>query len=245
MLQAGRHFLRPISKVLTFFFGLGSALNVFFNFRSPAPTVVPLVLLLLSHPFGRLLAFILPNATYRLPLPSLSSTLLTKRTPLWFSDAVLPFTHSRAIEFSFNPGPWNIKEHSLVYIMANVSVGSPYALNAIVVSEVFYDLALGYWFSLMLVLATQLTGFGLAGLCRRFLVWPASMVWPQNLVACALLNTLHTNEDDDTIGMFGTRSQLGKGGMSRHKFFVIMTIASFFWFFIPGMAFRFCHCIIF
>jgi hypothetical protein len=107
--------------------------------------------------------------------------------------------------------------------MANVAVGSPYAMNAIVVSEVFYGLKLGYWFNLVLVLATQLTGFGLAGLCRRFLVWPASMVWPQNLVVCALLNTLHAEEDD------------GTGGISRYKYFMMVLGGSFFFFFLPGM----------
>ena len=75
----------------------------------------------------------------------------------------------KGIEYSFslNPGPWNIKEHVLVYIMANVAVGNPYVLNAIVVAEVFYDIRHGFWFNLVTVLATQ---FGLAGLCRRFLV---------------------------------------------------------------------------
>jgi hypothetical protein len=146
-------------------------------------------------------------------------------------------TCPRSVEFSLNKGPWNIKEHVLVYVMANVSIGSPYALNAIVVSEVFYDLQLGYWFSLTLVLATQLTGFGLAGLCRRFLVWPASMVWPQNLVACALLNTLHADELDDGISMFGGKAERGRSGMSRYRFFMVTTVASFVWYFLPGKTF--------
>jgi hypothetical protein len=118
--------------------------------------------------------------------------------------------------------------------MANVAVGHPYALNAIVVSEVFYEIVMGYWFSLTLVLATQLTGFGLAGLCRRFLVWPASMVWPQNLVVCTLLNTLHAEDEDDGIGMIGGPGEAGTKGMSRYKFFIITTLGSFVFFFLPG-----------
>jgi OPT family oligopeptide transporter len=101
-------------------------------------------------------------------------------------------------------------------------VGPPYALNAIVVSEVFYKISAGYWFNLVLVLATQLTGFGLAGMCRRFLVWPASMVWPQNLVACTLLNTLHAEDDD------------GTGGITRYKYFMILLTGAFGFFFFPG-----------
>ncbi|KAJ8517514.1 hypothetical protein ONZ45_g5328 [Pleurotus djamor] len=210
----------PAMTIRMWFVGLllcmvSSALNVFFNFRSPAPTIVPLALLLVAYPFGKVLAFSLPITTYRLPLPPLPAFL--------FRSSPSPPT---SIEFSLNPGPWNIKEHVLVYIMANVAVGSPYAMNAIVVSEVFYEIHLGFWFNLVLVLATQLTGFGLAGLCRRFLVWPASMVWPQNLVACALLNTLHAEDDE------------GTGGVSRYKYFMLVSIGTFFYFFLPGFLFQ-------
>lgn len=213
---------------------------MFFNFRAPAPTIVPLALVLLSYPFGKFLAFSLPITTYRIPLPNLPRRWFPPMQPSFapwrlFTNLMLPLTYPRACEFSLNPGPWNIKEHVLVYIMANVATGPPYALNAVVVSNMFYNIQIDYWFSLMLVLATQLTGFGLAGLCRRFLVWPASMVWPQNLVACTLLNTLHAEDDDDGIGMYGGTYEPGSKGMSRYKFFVITTAASFVFFFLPGM----------
>ncbi|KAJ7736920.1 OPT oligopeptide transporter protein-domain-containing protein [Mycena metata] len=193
----------PALTVRMWFVGLllctiSSSLNVFFNFRAPAPAVVPLALLLIAYPFGKFLAYVLPITTYRF----------------------------RSFEFSLNPGPWNIKEHVLVFIMANVAVGNPYAINAIVVSEFFYGIKVDYWFALVLVLATQLTGFGLAGICRRFLVWPASMVWPQNLVACTLLNTLHAEDDE------------GTGGMTRYRYFVLVTMGSFFFFFLPGFLFE-------
>lgn len=220
---------------------ISSALNVFFNFRYPAPAVVPLALLLIAYPFGKFLAFTLPITTYRIPIPSLPTYILrtssTSSFPpfIFLHNLIRPLTYSRSVEFSFNPGPWNIKEHVLVFIMANVAVGNPYALNAVVVSEVYYNIKLG-WFEVVLVLATQLTGFGLAGLCRRFLVWPASMVWPQNLVACTLLNTLHAEDEDDGIGM-GLGRRRGKG-MSRYKFFMIVMIGAFLFFFLPGFLFE-------
>jgi OPT family oligopeptide transporter len=216
-----------------------SSLNVFFNFRDPAPTVVPIALLLISYPFGKFLAFTLPIRVYRIPLPCLPRSIFPLNQPSFapfrlIVQLLLPLTCSRDIEFSLNPGPWNIKEHVLVYIMANVAVVNPYALNAIVVAQVYYKIVIGYWFSLTLVLATQLTGFGLAGLCRRFLVWPASMVWPQNLVACTLLNTLHAEDEDDGIGMYGGVPGGGTKGITRLRFFLIIMTAAFFFFFLPG-----------
>ncbi|KAF8954190.1 OPT oligopeptide transporter [Flammula alnicola] len=238
----------PAMTIRMWFVGLllcmtSSALNVFFNFRSPAPTIVPLALLLISYPFGKFLAFSLPITTYRIPLPYLPRAIFPLHQPSFapfrlIVNLFLPLTYPRALEFSLNPGPWNIKEHVLVFIMANVATGNPYALNAIVVSEKFYGITMGYWFSLVIVLATQLTGFGLAGLCRRFLVWPASMVWPQNLVACTLLNTLHAEDDDDGIGMYGGTYEPGSKGMSRYKFFMITTIGSLVFFFLPGYLFE-------
>ncbi|EJD55068.1 OPT-domain-containing protein [Auricularia subglabra TFB-10046 SS5] len=180
---------------------VASGANIFFNFRQPSPQIVPLVLLLISYPAGKLMAYSLPIRIIKFPR--------------WLGG----------LEFSLNPGPFNMKEHVLIYIMANVSIVPAYGLTAIVVAEVFYDMKRGFWFALVLVLATQLTGFGLAGLCRRFLVWPASMIWPQNLVACTLLNTLHA--EDDKLS----------GGITRFRFFMIAFVGTFFFFFLPGYIF--------
>lgn len=256
----------PALTIRMWFVGLlscliSSSLNVFFNFRDPAPTVVPLALLLISYPFGKLLAFMLPITVYRLRLPGLPRCLVPSLPPphplpaerfllqsLFFSlrtflhVTLQPLSTPAPLEFSFNPGPWNIKEHVLVFIMANVAVGYPYAINAIVVAEIYYNVKLGYWFALVLVLATQMTGFGLAGLCRRFLVWPASMVWPQNLVACTLLNTLHAEEEGedypppDMESKFLARKPMM--GMTRYRFFLYLTTASFLFFFLPGFLFQ-------
>ncbi|KAH7875547.1 oligopeptide transporter [Lentinula edodes] len=225
---------------------LSAALNVFFNFRSPAPSVVPNVLLLLGYPMGKGLSFLLPIRTFRIPLPRWPAWMKKKTADSSSMDFPSP---PPSFTFSLNPGPWNIKEHGLVFIMGNVAISSPYAINAIVVSEIYYNQIWGYWFSLVLVLATQLTGFGLAGLCRRFLVWPASMVWPQNLVACTLLNTLHAEEEgedleDDEESRRWEATQSGQHGkrrtrrpITRYRFFLYITLFNFIFFFLPGFLF--------
>jgi OPT family oligopeptide transporter len=181
--------------------GNSSAMNVFFNFRQPAPIVIPIVILLIAHPLGKFLSYCLPITVYRLP------------------------RFLGGAQFSLNPCPWNIKEHALVFVMTNVSVGPAYALNAVVVAEFYYNIHLGFGFCFLLLLATQLTGFGLAGLCRRFLVWPASMVWPQNLLTCTVLNTLHAEENENA-------------GISRFRHFMYVFTGAFFFFFFPGYLFE-------
>jgi hypothetical protein len=78
------------------------------------------------------------------------------------------------------------------------------------------------WF---LVMSTQLIGFSMGGLCHRFLVVPASMIWPETLASCALLNTLHTT-DYPGIGE--------RGGMSRKRFFMYVLISGAIYYLLPG-----------
>ena len=59
-------------------------------------------------------------------------------------------------------------------------------------------------------MSTQLIGFSIGGVCKRFLVSPPSMIWPTNLVTAALFNTLHAQPTS------GTKA---RGGISRERFF--------------------------
>lgn len=88
----------------------------------------------------------------------------------------------------------------------------------------------GQWNTFLAFLSDsfQLIGFSIGGILRRFLVDPPSMIWPANLVFCALFNTLHSTSYSGA----GSR-----GGMSREKFFLIVFIASTLWYFVPGYLF--------
>lgn len=72
----------------------------------------------------------------------------------------------------------------------------------------------------MVVMSTQLIGFSIGGVARRFLVQPPSMIWPANLVTCALFNTLHSQ----TYAGAGAPT-----GISRERFFSYVFLASFVW----------------
>jgi hypothetical protein len=197
---------------------------------------------------GKFLASSLPVTSYRIPLPYLPPSCVPLTLPTPLARLIRPITLPQALEFSLNPGPWNIKEHTLVCIMANVTVGSPYVINAIVTSQMYYGFSKDYWFQIVLLLAMQLTGFGLAGLCRRFLIWPASVVWPPILVLCTLLNTLH-DKDDEVVPQGGASgAEEARGGvcmlvrwgmspMTRYRHFIIVFTGSFLFFFLPGAFF--------
>lgn len=190
---------------LGIFFGcLIGGLNSFFTFRYPAPYVTPIIAQVVSYPCGKILAWLLPAKTWKMP------DFLVRRG--WDDTC------------SFNPGPFNIKEHTVILMMTTASSSPAYGLYFAVTTEKFYGRPQGIGLDILIVLCTQMIGFGIAGLCRRFLVWPASLIWPQNLLYCTLLNTLHAEDDTMDDG----------GGVSRYRFFIWVSIASFFYYFLPG-----------
>ncbi|KAK0475963.1 oligopeptide transporter [Armillaria luteobubalina] len=130
---------------------------------------------------------------------------------------------------SLNPGPFSIKEHVLVTIMASVGSGSAYATDIVAVQRVYYNQTYNFGYQWMVVMSTQLIGFSIGGIARRFLVQPPSMIWPTNLVTCALFNTLHAQ----TYAGIGNR-----GGVSRERFFLYAFLGSFSWYFLPGYLFQ-------
>ncbi|KAF9051443.1 OPT oligopeptide transporter [Panaeolus papilionaceus] len=128
-----------------------------------------------------------------------------------------------------NPSPFSIKEHVLSTIMVSVGAGTAYATGVIAVQERFYRQHPPFIYQWMVVISTQLIGFSIGGIARRFLVEPMSMIWPSNLVTCALFNTLHSQ----VYAGYGSR-----GGLSRERFFVYAFICSAAWYVMPGYLFQ-------
>ncbi|KAJ6505537.1 OPT oligopeptide transporter [Mycena sanguinolenta] len=199
----------PVTTARTWVLGLVWAiiipgLNQFFFFRFPGVTITGIVAQLLSFPCGRAAAAYVPN---------------------W-----------RIFGISLNPGPFTVKEHVLITIMASVGAGSAYATDIIAVQRVYYNQTYNFSYQWQVffaegfvVMSTQLIGFSIGGIARRFLVSPPSMIWPTNLVNCALFNTLHSQY----YAGIGNR-----GGLSRERFFLYAFLGSFFWYFFPGYIFQ-------
>ncbi|KAL4986597.1 OPT oligopeptide transporter protein-domain-containing protein [Aspergillus falconensis] len=122
---------------------------------------------------------------------------------------------------------FNIKEHALITIMANVSFGSAAATQVIEAMVKFYHMPSQGGFQVLLCITTQLFGFGVAGMVSRWLVEPATMIWPQVLSNAALLFTLHSKSNKVADGW----------AITRQKFFLLVFVGGAVWYFLPGYLF--------
>ncbi|KAF6986098.1 hypothetical protein CFC21_003889, partial [Triticum aestivum] len=136
------------------------------------------------------------------------------------------FFRGRRWEFTLNPGPFNVKEHVLITIFANAGAGSVFAINLVTAVRVFYGKPISFFVSLLVVLTSQVLGFGWAGIFRRYLVEPVAMWWPSNLVQVSLFRALHEKE------------RRRKGGTTRTQFFMVAFACSFAYYIFPGYLFE-------
>lgn len=208
---------------------VGTGLNTWFGARQPGIFLSPLLAQFVSHPLGLLLAKTLPNKSFRLPFCGVT-------------------------RLSLNPGPWTVKEHTIVTLMATVSFPTATAIDVIVATKlpIFFntpELGDKLGFQFLIVLSTQFLGFGLAGLSRDFLVYPSSMVWPLNLAKVALFNALHRRKvnKDGTVEYETQTSEQEKGDdppvhgwrVPSYRFCLYVTAGSFVWFFFTSFIMPF------
>ncbi|KAJ2442214.1 hypothetical protein GGI03_008239, partial [Coemansia sp. RSA 2337] len=166
------------SWVLGIIFCAGLAfVNQFYWFRENSISLGGYVVQLLSFPLGYLMALVLPKTRFR--------------TFGW--------------EWTLNPGPFNIKEHVIISIFAGTSVSTAYGIDVVTIKKMWYKSELGFGPSILFILTSQVMGYSFAGLSRKFLVYPAAMIWPVNLVSVTLFRTFH---EVQTLGGRFTRTQV-------------------------------------
>lgn len=176
---------------------IGCGMNLLFSLHSPSFSITTYVTSILAWPLGRAWEKVMPNV--------------------------------KIFGVSLNPGPFNIKEHTLITIMGNVSLsgGAAYATDIFLVQNKFYGSDFGWGFEVVSIWATQCIGFALGGIARRILVYPASAIWPLNLVTTVFLTNMHKNENHVANGW----------KISRLAFFSIVFVGSFVYYWFPGLIF--------
>ncbi|KAK6250777.1 Oligopeptide transporter [Theobroma cacao] len=175
-----------------------SFVNQFFWYRKMPLNITSISAMIAVVPLGHLMARTLPHRRF------LSNTR-------W--------------EFTMNPGPFNMKEHVLITIFANSGAGTVYATHILSAVKLYYKRKLTFLPALLVMITTQVLGFGWAGIFRKYLVEPGEMWWPSNLVMVSLFRALHEKE------------KRAKGGTTLNQFFLLVLISSFAYYVLPGYLF--------
>ncbi|KAL1891127.1 hypothetical protein Cpir12675_005096 [Ceratocystis pirilliformis] len=200
---------------------LGSSTNLFFSLRYPSVAITPVIALLLAHPLGHLWDYVLKRPDD--PREHFEAGVLIGRTNV----SVRYASFWQRWRLWFGQGWWNEKEHTCVYVSSNVAFGFAFATDVIVEQSKFYKQDVTIPYQLLLTLSTQILGYAFAGLTRRFLVRPSSMIWPGTLMSAAMFSTLHKEENKPANGW----------RISRWRFFSFVWLGSCAFYFLPGLLF--------
>lgn len=80
-------------------------------------------------------------------------------------------------------------------------------------------------YQILLTLSTQILGYAIAGLTRRYLVRPSGMIWPSTLISTSMFRTLHKEDNKPADGWL----------ISRWKFFLYTFLGSCVFYLLPGL----------
>ncbi|BGP34717.1 hypothetical protein JCM10296v2_006539 [Rhodotorula toruloides] len=135
-------------------------------------------------------------------------------------SAVLP-NASRGKFWAFlNPCPFTLKEHVAIVIMSATAASSAEAISVFAADELYYHITPNYGVAIFTLLASQLLGYGIAGLMRSFCVFPTYIVYPNLVPTVNLFDALH-------------RDKNVAAQKKRLKFFWIVFAVIFVWEWIP------------
>ncbi|KAF2452145.1 OPT family small oligopeptide transporter [Karstenula rhodostoma CBS 690.94] len=186
------------------FVTVASGINMFLSMRSPAINFPNIVVLLVVYPIGVLWARVMPTRQF----------------------------NTFGIKWTLNTGPFNIKEHAVITIMAGISINYAYSTDALLalLAKPLYNLPMSWGFQLLFTLSSQVIGIALAGLFRRFLVWPAAIIWPNQFSNAALLHAFHDPKaiEEDVNGW----------RISRMRYFLYVMGGMFVYYWFPGVIWQ-------
>ncbi|XP_028752885.1 oligopeptide transporter 1-like [Neltuma alba] len=178
----------PALTFRTWVLDLGSCIilsfvNQFFSYRTNQLSISSVSAQIASLPLGKLMAAILPTKEIRFPLTRWS--------------------------FSLNRGPSALKEHVLITVFATSGSTGVYAMNLINTGKVFYRRSIHPLAAYLLVITTQMIGYGWAGVFRKLLVDSPYMWWPTNLVTVSLFRYVFYNASI-IWGVIGPKNMFAK-----------------------------------
>jgi OPT oligopeptide transporter protein len=128
------------------FMTIGAALNLLFSLRNPSIQITSIVAQLLSYPAGVAWEKVMPKRQF----------------------------NTFGLKWSLNPGPFNLKEHTLITIMANVSFsqGAAYSTYGLETLLGFYKVDYGWGFALLFTMCVAVRGTGTLSILTIFIDLP-------------------------------------------------------------------------
>ncbi|XP_058068223.1 oligopeptide transporter 5-like [Magnolia sinica] len=194
----------PALTLRTWVLGLSSCvflatINKFFSYRQNQMRIPGNCILIIAFPIGKLMAATLPSKLVRIP------------GTRWTA--------------SMNPGPFNIKEHVLISVLAYAGTLPPYSLAIVSQMKVFFHRKINPLAALLVTLTSQLLGYGFAGLFIKILVESPYMWYPALMPFVWLFRTWHE------------KIVRQKGQLTRLQFFIIVAISSFAYYIVPNYFF--------
>ncbi|CAF3574204.1 unnamed protein product [Rotaria sordida] len=135
----------------------------------------------------------------------------------------------RVCHITLNPGPFTFKEHTLITIMAASGTRTYEGIETLMIQRLYYKYHLNHFNSVLFLIIMHFIAISISGILHRYLIWPSFMLWPKTLMSCSLIRTL-INEDE--FNKDNTRWK-----MSRLKFFWLIVLFQFLWYWFPGYIF--------
>ncbi|KAG0046031.1 hypothetical protein BGZ83_008758 [Gryganskiella cystojenkinii] len=183
---------------LSFLFAvMGSIIQQYYYFRSTTGSFSIYFVNLATYAMGKGMARILPTSSFSIG----------------------------GYSISLNPGPFNIKEHAAIGIAVGTAAQSAYAIDILAAMDLYLHHRIGALGGLLLLFTTQCIGYGMAGMLRRFLIYPAEMVWWSTLVQIVFFNAMHNTDE------FKNKKMIR--GWSYMKYFWVFCGGMFIWEFLP------------
>jgi OPT family small oligopeptide transporter len=160
-----------------------STINIFFGVRFPSVSISGLVGELVAYPLGKFWERVVPLSWY-LILPAYH---ISNGSGFYWAKVKI------------NPGKFNRKEHTLIYIFINLSISTGLLFKLVYELIFFFEYKINVGGMFMFNLITYLFSWGLAMAMRQVCVYPSSQVWPATLGPSALLETFHSVDNASSL----------------------------------------------
>lgn len=176
----------------------GAVLGQIFYFRPQTIYVSSLFLQIIAFILGKVMEWVIPGS---------NPEAYIKMPNHWFWRWT-------------NGGPFNIKEHVAITIMSSTASTAAVAISIFAAQDLYYHVTPNAAVGIFTLIASQLIGYGMAGIMRGFLVYPTFAIYPHVIPTVQLFDALH-------------RGHAAVMQRKRLKFFWIIFIGIFVWEWFP------------